>query len=322
MTGPHGPIRVEVTRGGVVESVHDLDAVVVSASGSVVDSWGDPERLVLPRSSTKPIQAVPLIATGAADAFDLTDRELALACSSHNAEPAHVSAVVRWLELVGATPSDLECGAHAPLYEPAAVDLARSGAEPDASYNNCSGKHTGFLTVCRHEGVPFSGYLKSSHPLQRDHVTPALEEWCGIDLSGQVPGVDGCGIPVWEVPLARLAHGWARMGTGIVGSTEHRLLSAMRSEPFLVAGTGRACTRLITESTGGAVVKTGAEGVYCGTVPDDGVGVALKARDGARRASGTAMEWILGTLGRMNEDGDELVLNAAGTVVGTIRVAA
>jgi L-asparaginase II len=321
VTRSHEPIRVEVTRGGVVESVHDLDAVVVSSGGTVVDSWGDPDRAVLPRSSTKPIQAVPLVATGAADAFDLTDRELALACSSHNAEPAHVSAVVRWLELVGATPADLECGAYPPLHEPAAVDLARSGAEPDASYNNCSGKHAGFLTVCRHEEVPFSGYLESSHPLQRDHITPALEEWCGIDLSDHVPGVDGCGIPVWEVPLARLAHGWARLGSGPAGSAEHRLLSAMRSEPFLVAGTGRACTRLIAESTGGSVVKTGAEGVYCGTVPDDGLGIALKARDGAGRASGMAMEWILGTLGRMNEGHDDPVRNVAGTVVGTIRVA-
>jgi L-asparaginase II len=95
----------------------------------------------------------------------------------------------------------------------------------------------------------------------------------------------------------------------------------MRSEPFLVAGTGRACTRLIAESTGGSVVKTGAEGVYCGTVPDDGLGIALKARDGASRASGMAMEWILGTLGRMNEGHDDPVLNVAGTAVGTIRVA-
>ncbi len=320
MTGSNGPIRVEVTRAGCVESLHEVDAVIVSTSGSVLESWGDPGRLVLPRSSVKPIQAVPLITSGAADAFNLTDLELALACSSHNAEPAHVSAVVRWLGMVGATPEDLKCGTHPPLYGPAALDLARSGVEPDASYNNCSGKHAGFLSVCRHEGLSFDRYLEASHPLQRDSVTPALEQWCGIDLSGQVPGVDGCGIPVWPVPLSHLANGWVRMGAGRVGSAEYRLLSAMRSEPFYVAGTGRACTRLILDSTGGTVVKTGAEGVFCGTVPDDGIGIALKVRDGASRASGVVMAWILHSLGRFPETDDEVVTNQAGTVVGTIRV--
>ncbi|MBL6924665.1 MAG: asparaginase [Acidimicrobiia bacterium] len=309
-----------MTRGDRVESIHDVDAVIVTATGVVVDSWGDPDRLVLPRSASKPIQALPLVVTGAADAFDLTNVELALACSSHNAEPAHVSAVARWLALIGATPDDLECGAHAPLVEEAAADLFRSGGKPDASYNNCSGKHAGFLTVCRHVGLDFPGYLEASHPLQRDHVTPALEDWCGLDLSDQVPGVDGCGIPVWAIPLKSLAAGWARLGSGPVGSPEHRLLTAMRAEPFLVAGTGRACTRLISDSTGGVVVKTGAEGVFCGTVPDDGLGISLKVRDGAGRASGPAMAWLLRSLDRLDGGDEEMVVNRAGTVVGAVRV--
>ena len=315
------PLIVEVMRGDQVESRHEVDAVVATADGTVLESWGDPDHPVLPRSSVKPVQALPLVTTGAADAFGLGSVELALSCSSHSGEDGHVGPLADWLARIGCSVDDLACGTHLPLAESAAAVLLAAGDPPGPLHNNCSGKHAGFLTVCRHEGVPFSGYLESSHPLQRDHITPALEEWCGIDLSDHVPGVDGCGIPVWEVPLARLAHGWARLGSGPAGSAEHRLLSAMRSEPFLVAGTGRACTRLIAESTGGSVVKTGAEGVYCGTVPDDGLGIALKARDGAGRASGMAMEWILGTLGRMNEGHDDPVRNVAGTVVGTIRVA-
>ncbi len=322
MSRPVGPLLVEVTRGGQVESLHTVDAVVVSARGVVVESWGEPVRPVLPRSSAKPIQAVPLVASGAAEALGLTDVELALACASHSGEAAHASAVEAWLCSIGASAGDLACGTHAPLHQPAAEALVASGREPTAVHNNCSGKHAGFLSICRHEGLAFEGYIRPDHQLQGEHVTPALEEWCGLDLAGQEPGSDGCGIPVWAVPLDRLACGWARLGEGGPGSPEHRLLEAMRSEPFLVAGTGRSCTRLITGSTGGTVVKTGAEGVYCGVVPEDGLGIAVKARDGAHRASTAAVSWILGRLGRLPGDVSEPVVNHAGTVVGSVRVRA
>ena len=211
----------------------------------------------MPRSAIKPIQALPLVSTGAADAFGLTDVELALACSSHAGERGHVDGVSAWLARLGLDSDALECGAQVPLSESAAAALASGGGAPTAIHNNCSGKHVGFLTILRHLGLPLDGYLEPGHPLQADHVTPSIERTCGVDLTTVQPGVDGCGIPAWAMPLDRLAAGWAALGSEPDGSSAHRLLSAMRSAPFHVAGSVRTCPRIIATATGGTVVKTG-----------------------------------------------------------------
>ena len=275
----------------------------------------------MPRSAIKPIQALPLVSTGAADAFGLTDVELALACSSHDGERGHVDGVSAWLASLGLDSDALECGAQVPLSESAATALASGGGDPAAIHNNCSGKHVGFLTILRHLGLPLDGYLEPGHPLQADHVTPSIERTCGVDLTAVQPGVDGCGIPAWAMPLNRLAAGWAALGSEPDGSSAHRLLSAMRSEPFHVAGSVRTCTRLIATATGGTVVKTGAEGVFCAVLPADGLGLALKVRDGARRAAEVAIEWLLARYGRLGDLAPVRLVNLAGVVVGEVRVA-
>ena len=311
------PLLVEATRGDQVESRHEVDAVVATADGTVLESWGDPDRLVLPRSAVKPVQALPLVTTGAADAFGLGPVELALSCASHDGEDGHVVALSGWLARIGCSVDDLACGTHLPFTESAAVALHASGGSPSAVANNCSGKHVGFLTVCRHLGLPTDGYLSADHPLHREHVTPALAEAFGFDPDAQRPGVDGCGIPVWAVPLSHLAVGWAGIATAGPGL---RLLDAMATEPFFVAGSDRACTRLIREAGGAAVVKTGAEGVFCGALTETGIGIALKARDGARRGSEAAITWVLGRLGVIDGDGSIPLTNHADTRVGEVRV--
>ena len=275
----------------------------------------------MPRSAIKPIQALPLVSTGAADAFGLTDVDLALACSSHDGERGHVDGVSAWLARLGLDSDALECGAQVPLSESAAAALASGGGDPTAIHNNCSGKHVGFLTILRHLGLPLDGYLEPGHPLQADHVTPSIERTCGVDLTTVQPGVDGCGIPAWAMPLDRLAAGWAALGSEPDGSSAHRLLSAMRSEPFHVAGSVRTCTRIIATATGGTVVKTGAEGVFCAVLPADGLGLALKVRDGARRAAEVAIEWLLARYGRLGDLAPVRLVNLAGVVVGEVRVA-
>jgi len=311
---------VEVTRGDRIESRHEVDAVVVDPLGCLVGSWGEPHRAVLPRSALKPIQALPLVDTGAADAFGLTDAELALACASHQGELRHEEAVTAWLSRLPGGTSSLACGTHPPLSEEAAQTLAASGHPPTAIHNNCSGKHAGFLTVVAHLGLKVDGYLDPGHPLHVDHVTPAIERTCGVDLADGRPGVDGCGIPVWSIALDRLANGWATLGESTAGSSAHRLLSAMRAEPFLVAGTGRACTRLIGTATGGTVAKAGAEGVFCAVVPDEHLGLALKVRDGGARAAEAAATWLLARLGHLDAAPSEVLLNRAGRPVGEVRV--
>ncbi len=315
-----GPLLVEVTRGGRVESLHEVDAALVDTSGRILEEWGDAARPVMPRSAIKPIQALPLVSTGAAGAFGLSDVELALACASHGGEPAHVDAITGWLARLDLDFSALACGVQVPSSAPAAAGLAAVGGEATAVHNNCSGKHTGFLTVMRHLGLELDGYLDPGHRLQADHVTPSIERTCGVDLEAAHPGVDGCGIPVWSMPLDRLASGWATLGAEPDGSPAHRLLSAMRSEPFLVAGSGRACTRLIGAATGGTVVKTGAEGVFCAVVPAAGLGVALKVRDGAGRAAEVAVEWILARCGHLPDTTPSQLVNHSGVCVGEVWV--
>ncbi|MDH5519975.1 MAG: asparaginase, partial [Acidimicrobiia bacterium] len=152
------PLLVEVSRGGRVESRHEVDAVVVDRHGSIVESWGEAERPVMPRSSAKPLQAIPLITSGAAAAFGVDDAELALACASHNGERDHVDRVLAWLDRLSLGADDLECGTQYPVHEPAFVDLVASGGEAGPEHNNCSGKHTGFLSICRHLDLPTAGY--------------------------------------------------------------------------------------------------------------------------------------------------------------------
>ena len=317
----NSPLIVEVTRGDRIESRHEVDAVVVDSLGRLVGSWGEPHRAVLPRSALKPIQALPLVDTGASDAFGLTDTELALACASHQGERRHEEVVTAWLSRLPGGTNSLACGAHPPLSEEAGQALAASGRPPTAVHNNCSGKHAGFLTVIAHLGFEVDGYLDPEHPLHVDHVTPAIERTCGVDLGAGRPAIDGCGIPVWSVALDRLANGWANLGESTAGSSAHRLLSAMRAEPFMVAGTGRACTRLIGTATGGTVAKAGAEGVFCAVVPDEHIGLALKARDGGARAAEAAATWLLVHLGHLDAEPSQMLVNRAGRPVGEVRVA-
>ncbi|MCB2103059.1 MAG: asparaginase, partial [Rhodobacterales bacterium] len=194
------PVVVEVLRGGHVESRHRGAAIAVRADGHVALSWGDVDRPVFPRSAIKPLQALPLIETGAADAFGLDEAEIALACASHNGEPLHTDRVAAWLARLGLSEADLECGAHWPKHEPAAHDLARAGAAPSALHNNCSGKHAGFLTTAVHRGEPTAGYVHRHHPVQQ-RVMGVMEQMCGLDLSAAPCGIDGCSIPTFALPL-------------------------------------------------------------------------------------------------------------------------
>ncbi|MBD0415948.1 asparaginase [Oryzicola mucosus] len=300
------PVLVEMLRGNVVESVHRGAAVVMDASGKVVLALGDTARPVFPRSAVKAIQALPLVETGAADAYGFGHAELALACASHSGEPRHAELAAAMLAKAGLDETALECGAHWPTSQSATVALARTGAEPSALHNNCSGKHSGFLCTCCHEGLDRHGYVGAAHPFQ-DMVRQAMQEVTGAEHSEANRGTDGCSIPTYAVPLDSLALGFARMVTGQGFGPERakaarRLLEACMAEPFLVAGTDRADTRLMDMAPGRIFVKVGAEGVYCAALPELGLGIALKCDDGAGRAAEVAISAILQKL--FSKDGE------------------
>ena len=326
-SAPANPILAEVTRGAMVESRHRASLAVVDATGRVVLSAGDVEAAVYGRSALKPLQALPLLETGAAEAFDLSDAEIALACASHSGEARHVDTVAAWLARIGCAPEDLECGVHLPYNEAAMVALLRSGAEPSTLHNNCSGKHTGFLSIARHLGVPTKGYIRYDHPVQQ-RILGVLESMTGLDLSDAPRGIDGCGIPVIAIPLGNTALAMARLADPhdqpeARQAASARILRAMAADPFMVAGSERYCTRAMQILKGRAVIKTGAEGVYCGAIPGEGLGFAIKADDGATRAAEAVCGALLKRLGVLDEAESialsETLRNRAGVEVGRLR---
>ncbi|MDP2376990.1 asparaginase [Reyranella sp.] len=325
-----GAVVIEVTRGPVVESRHEGIAAVVKADGTVVESWGDIDAPILPRSANKPIQAMAFVESGAVERFGLGDEHIALSCASHNGEPRHVETVRAWLKKIGLGEGDLECGTHAPRLPQTVEALLRANAVPTAAFNNCSGKHSGFLTTAVQYGEPTKGYIDYDHPVQR-RLRDIMSDLCGADAHAFPYGTDGCGIPTLATPLKNLARAMASMAEPSRLSNKHaeaatRIRAAMNAEPFMVAGSGRFCTRINGALPGVAQVKTGAEGVFCAMLPTLGLGVAIKMWDGAGRASEVAMATLLDHLGVLPAAlGDEVVhptiKNVVGLLVGEMRPA-
>ncbi len=304
------PVLVEAWRGSAVESFHRGALVVVDAGGQAVWSLGDVQRPVFPRSAIKVLQALPLVASGAAQALGLTDAELALACASHNGEPGHADTAAGVLHRLGLDASALECGAHWPGLETAGRALAAAGREPTALHNNCSGKHAGFLCLaCAMQGGAkgpdlqrfVRGYVQPDHPVMRE-VGAALEAATGECLANAPMGIDGCSIPTYALPLKAWALAFARVATGQGLSADHaraaqRLRQAVARSPFHVAGTGRFDTRVMERLGERVFCKVGAEGVYCAALPEQGLGVALKMDDGnTARAAEVVMAAVIEAL--------------------------
>ena len=280
---------VDVTRGDRVESRHVGAVAVVDAAGSIAFQAGDIDAPVFPRSAVKALQALPLIESGAADQFGLTEAEIALACASHSGEPVHVATAASVLAKAGQDPGCLECGTQWPVGEQAARDLAASGQKPSALHNNCSGKHAGFVCVACAMGVEPAGYVRPEHPVMRE-VTAALAAMASTALDETNRATDGCSIPTYAMPLRALARAFARLGTGdgmqpVRAAALKRLRAAVAAHPHLVAGTGRFDTQLMQALGARVFVKSGAEGVHCGALPELGLGFAVKCDDGAGRAA-------------------------------------
>ena len=325
------PVAVVVRRGEGVESEHRIACAVADAEERLLESVGDAERPIFPRSAIKPLQALVLVGSGAADDFSVSEHEIALACASHGGEPEHVDLIRAWLARLGLDGSALECGAHPPTHGPSAARLIAAGHAPERVHNNCSGKHAGMITVARHLGAPVSGYIRADHPVQR-LVADVLREMTGMSEL-PVPAIDGCGLPTWPLPLGRLATAMARLGRPAAlpearAAACARVRAAMSTHPHLVAGTGRLCSELMAAAPN-VLAKTGAEGVYAACLPDHGLGLALKVEDGAGRAAEVALLALLRALGALAPEAAAALAerarpqlrNHAGAVVGRIEPA-
>lgn len=311
------PVMVEETRGNHQESRHRGIAVIVDCLGHVVRGWGNIYEPIFGRSALKFIQALPLIETGAADAFNLSPQEIALACASHYGEEMHIKALEVWLHKIGKDERILDCGI--PQH------FSMSG-KPTVLHNPCSGKHLGFLTTSLHRKEPLEGYTLRDH-LSQQRVERVLGDLTGVDHIHALRGIDGCGIPAFAIPLYNIALAMARFADP---SHLHyprqkairRILAAVEACPDMIAGTKGFDTKVIKLTHGQVLCKMGAAGVEVGIIPSLGLGIALKIEDGNTRATELAFLAILRSLGIIDEDQYELlgpripILSQKGRTVG------
>ncbi len=324
------PVLAEVIRGPLVELTHRGTAVVCRADGEIVAAWGDPGRIALPRSSAKMMQALPLVESGAADAAGLTTRHLALACASHQGSPMHTELAAAWLAAQGFGEPDLRCGAHPPRDSETRHNLRLAGHPISQLHNNCSGKHTGFLTLSRHLGGG-PEYVEPDHPVQRA-VCQTLGEISGDTIEGF--GIDGCSAPNFALSIRGVATALARFATaetafeGARAVAAVRLRDAMMAHPELVDGAPGITTQLMRAAPGRLVAKSGADGYFVAILPEQGLGIALKTDDGAERGRDAAITGLLGRFGVLDREdpvyrryADAPLMNVRGMDCGRVRAA-
>ncbi|MEV6830978.1 asparaginase [Amycolatopsis sp. NPDC051102] len=303
------PVLAEVVRSGFVESVHRGALVVTGPEGEARLALGDVVTPFFPRSSNKPLQAVGMLRAG----LDFTGEDLALACASHSGEPGHVKRVLDLLSAAGLGEQDLACPPDFPLHIPS----MRDAAEPRRVTMNCSGKHTAMLTTCLRAGWPTPGYEAPDHPLQQS-LAETVSTLTGEPIAHT--GVDGCGAPLFAFSLTGLARAFGRIAAA-TDSPSFAVASAMRAHPWLVAGTGREDTALMS-AVDGLIAKAGAEGVQAFALPD-GFAVAIKMDDGAKRACAPlaveALRYLGADVSGLTELAAPEVLGG-GRPVGEIRV--
>ncbi|MBB4287536.1 asparaginase [Roseospira goensis] len=325
---PDNPVLVALTRGETIESWHRGAAIALDAEGRPLLAWGDVDRPSFARSALKPLQALALL-EALPDAPDLTPERIALHTASHSGWPMHVDRIRAWLEAMGLSEADLACGDRDwPLDAAAVRALAAAGGRPGPAHHNCAGQHAGFLRLAQALGAPTRGYAGHDHPVQRAAMA-VLSDLTEVDATAAPWGPEGCGIPALALPLWAVALGMARLADPRAlaptrRAAVERLRAAMAAHPALVAGPGRADTRVIEATAGRVLSKAGAEGNVAAMVPEHGIGVALKIDDGGKRAAEVALGLVLETLGVLSaqERADladlfqPTVTNAAGRTAG------
>lgn len=329
---------VEVRRGGIIESRHRGHIVAIEPDGNVVAYLGAPHTVTFLRSSAKPFQALPLLVSGAADRFGFTDREVAIACASHNGEPIHTELVASILKKIGLGPEALKCGVHEPYSAEVAQELRERGEAPNVLQNNCSGKHAGMLALALHLGAPIETYIKPDHPVQLA-IGKTVAQFADLPVEDLAVGVDGCAVPVFGMTVRAMAFAYTRLISPPAEFDEatrracQRIVRVMSAHPELIGGTSeRLDTEIMRAAPGRLISKVGAEGVYtAGVNPCEewprGLGLALKIEDGDdRRARPTVVVESLRQLGVLKDESLEAVakyaffavLNRQGDVVGEI----
>jgi len=309
--------------------------MVLDGDGNTVAQAGDPETVTFYRSSCKFLQAIPLITSGAADAFGFDEEEIALACASHSGQKRHVEVAASMLAKIGLDETALHCGTHLPFYRPAANELIREGKNPSTLHNNCSGKHSGMLAVARKIGADIATYEHLENPVQQQ-ILGIIAKFTEIPLDEIAVGSDGCSVPNFAVPVRAMAKSFVNLVSRAdsfgreISDAAHRIITASLNHPELIGGTGRLDTQIMQAAPGKLLSKVGADGVWLGGVlPSDrwpsGLGIAVKIEDGDdNRGRPVVVVEILRQLGVLvRNDLPEIspmpVKNRRGDVVGAVK---
>lgn len=312
-----------------MEARHTVHVAVADAHGRVVARAGNGNGLTYYRSAAKPFQALPLVEEGIVRRFGISLPELALCCASHEGEPEHVATARSILSKIGVDEALIRCGSQLPFGADASQELLMLGGQAMPIHNNCSGKHAGMLALAVGMGWDPVDYHLPGHPVQ-DRMLREILRWTGLGETEVATGVDGCGVVCFAVPLFQIAKSFARFSVAAADNEgPAEIVRAMTTHPFMVGGTGRACTQVIEAAAGKAFVKLGAEGTYIGGIPASGLGFAIKVEDGGRRAVEVALVKVLEELGVLTEaavtaishHGNPIVYNTRGEAVGEIRPA-
>lgn len=323
---------VEVTRNGVVESVHYGHVAVANYKGEILKGAGDVNTITYPRSAMKPIQALALIESGAAKAFNLDPKHICLACASHWGEPYHIETVRDWLIMIDCTEEDLTCGHDFPINVDEMEKILAGGGKRERIYHNCSGKHAGFLTLARHLGHDLD-YGNFDHPVQKTY-RENLSILIDADADGLDWGIDGCTLPAPALPLGLMATAFARLSAPSVLDNAKKMAAltifdAISQEPNYLWGTDGPGSDIVRLTRGRVIAKIGAEGYMAAADRQSGLGIALKISDGARRPVCVALIGVLEELGMLHDEEIKAldmhhrppVANSGGEIVGELRAA-
>lgn len=297
---------VHVYRGDEIESIHRGDIVAVDKSGNIIFSYGDPYKRTFWRSAAKPFQVIPFVEGGGLEKFVIETKELALMTSSHGGEEEHVATVKSILHKMGKDVDVLDCGPSRPMNEKAYKMLLQEGNQFTSANNPCSGKHSGMIGLGVLKGISLENYIDTDHPIQQIMI----DTICGVaEIKKENLGIaiDGCGVPVFGLPIINMAIAYSKLSKPYSNTTARdiafeKIANAMISEPFYVAGTRRLDTIIMEETNGRILAKLGAESVYCMTVIDKGIGIALKTEDGGYRALDAIAPVLLYKHGYINKD--------------------
>ena len=295
------PVLVDIMRGDFLESQHRGAVYVCDDKGSELLSIGNVDAMLFPRSAIKIMQALPLVESGGAAKFGLNNHQVALTCSSHGGEAAHTETATSILQRISLRQAHLECGAHMPMHKPSEYQLVQAQQAPCALHNNCSGKHACMLAFAVHKGITTKGYIDIAHPVQQA-VAAVISDLTEYDITSAPCALDGCSVPTWAAPLKSWAQAFAKISRGNgLGQTRRdslqQLQQAVMAEPYYVAGTDRYCTNAMAKLNTPIFIKTGAEGVFCATLPERGIGITLKCEDGSTRGAEMMLSATLKTLG-------------------------